>query len=178
MFIHVDTDSDCGWCIGIDTQSNPQVVGLAPCVDSKDNFETAFGEGMVPSESNRWCLESNSNICIKYDVSASNDLSVVTYTGNQNERWYYEQQEITPLLRADQCVVTDSNRNVFVETCSSVAFEFREWKIVNANAYSCDTLGVSSFSDSSAAGVEKQIGRAVLTVAALSSMTFSALALV
>ena len=174
MFIHVDTDSDCGWCIGIDTQSNPQVVGLAPCVDSNDNFETAFGEGMVPSESNRWCLESNSNICIKYDVSASNDLSVVTYTGNQNERWYYEQQEITPLLRADQCVVTDSNRNVFVETCSSVAFEFREWKIVNANAYSCDTLGVSSFSDSNAAGVEKQIGRAVMA-AALSSMAFAAL---
>jgi len=175
-FIHVD--SDCNWCIGINTQSNPQVVGLAPCVNGNDNFETAFGEGMVPSESNRWCLESNSDVCIKYDVSQSNDLSVVTYTGNQNERWYYEQKEITPLLRADQCIVTDSNRNLFIETCSSVDLEFREWNIVNANAYSCNTLGVSSFDDTNAAGVEKQNGRAVVAVAALSSVAFTALVFV
>mmetsp|Transcript_6314 Transcript_6314/g.10535 ORF Transcript_6314/g.10535 Transcript_6314/m.10535 type:complete len:1221 (-) Transcript_6314:52-3714(-) len=175
MFIHVDTDSDCGWCIGIDTQSNPQVVGLAPCVDSNDNFETAFREGMVPSESNRWCLESNSNICIRYDTSVTNDLSVVPYTGNQNERWYYEQKEITPLLRADMCVVTDTSRNVFIETCTSVALEFREWKIVNANSYSCNTLGVSSFADANAAGLGKQIGRSVMAVAALSSAVLAAL---
>jgi hypothetical protein len=133
---------------------------------------------MVPSESNRWCLESNSDVCIKYDVSQSNDLSVVTYTGNQNERWYYEQKEITPLLRADQCIVTDSNRNLFIETCSSVDLEFREWNIVNANAYSCNTLGVSSFDDTNAAGVEKQNGRAVVAVAALSSVAFTALVFV
>jgi len=175
MFIHVDTDSDCGWCIGIDTQSNPQVVGLAPCVDSNDNFETAFREGMVPSESNRWCLESNSNICIRYDTSVTNDLSVVPYTGNQNERWYYEQKEITPLLRADMCVVTDTSRNVFIETCTSVALEFREWKIVNANSYSCNTLGVSSFADANAAGLGKQIGRSVMAVAAVSSAVLAAL---
>ena len=178
--IHVDTDSDCGWCIGIDTQSSPQVIGLAPCMNSNDNFETAFRESMVPSEKNRWCLESNSNICIRYDTSATNGLSVVEYTGNQDELWYYEQREITPLIRADKCVVTDLNRNVFVETCEIVALEFREWNIVNANAYRCNTLGVSSFGDAAqkSAGQGKQMGRSVMAVAALSSAVLTALVFV
>jgi len=130
---------------------------------------------MVPSEQNRWCLESNNNICIRYDTSATNGLSVVTHTGNQNELWYYEQREITPLIRADKCVVTDLNRNVFVETCNDVALELREWKIVNANAYRCNTLGVSSFGSGKSAGQGKQMGRSVMAVAALSSAVLTAL---
>jgi len=174
MFIHVDTDSDCGWCIGVDTTANPPAIAMAPCIDSNDNYETSFKENMVPSESNRWCLESDSSICIKYDTAVSGDLTVVTYTGNQNELWYFESQEITPLLRADRCVVWDSSRNLYMDTCSNVPLENREWKIINANAYSCDTLGVSSFSG--AGGLGRGMGGAVMSVMVLSALAFAVVA--
>lgn len=150
MFIHVDTDSECGWCIGIDTATN--VVGLARCIDDNDNYETSFREGMVPGDRNVWCLDSDPTRCIRNTFPTGTGLTVMIREGNQDELWNYDtNREIQPRATDLTCVVRDrpeASTVVKVEQCSLAGFEYRSWRIVNANAYSCDTLGTSSFAES------------------------------
>mmetsp|Transcript_20786 Transcript_20786/g.44976 ORF Transcript_20786/g.44976 Transcript_20786/m.44976 type:complete len:1204 (+) Transcript_20786:307-3918(+) len=186
VFIHIDdaSETNCDWCIGVDTTSTPPAIGLASCIDATDSYETAFREGLVPKENSQWCLDSDSSVCIEYDSSAMGGLSVMDgdATGGQMERWYFENKEITPLTRADRCVLWDCNANdcgdsssrtVSMGDCDSAPTESREWKIVSANQYTCGGFGTSSVGDTSAAGLGMDYWRTLAGVVAPAGLTLA-----
>ena len=168
VLISVESEDNCDMCLGIDVSSRTPYLGLAPCFDDDDDFETLFREGLVPNENTQWCLDSDSSICVAYDPSTSSGLVVMDgdATGGQMERWYYEGNQITPLTRADRCVSWEcsaddcssaSAREVSIVDCNP-ASDSVAWTIVSANEYSCGRVGTSSVTSAAGLGMDYSSG--------------------
>jgi len=171
VLISIESNDNCDMCLGVDTSSSrTPFLGLAPCLDNDDDFETLFREGLVPNENTQWCLDSDSSICIAYDPSTSSGLVVMDEdaTGGEMERWYYEEgNQITPLTRADKCVSWEcsdddcssaSAREISMVDCKQASDESVQWTIVNANEYSCSRVGTSSVTSATGLGIDFACG--------------------
>ena len=169
VLISVESEDNCDMCLGVDISSRTPFLGLAPCFDDDDDFETLFREGLVPNDNTLWCLDSDSFICVAYDSSTSSGLVVMDgdTTGGQMERWYYERNQITPLTRADRCVSWECSaddcssalaREVSMVDCNQASDESVAWTIVSANEYSCGRFGTSSVTSAAGLGMDYSSG--------------------